>query len=353
MTLQPLLTWMNEHQASDLHLKLGAPPVFRIHGRLAPQPDGQALTVEALDRMLEEVTTPEQRAAFEQSHELDFSHEVSQQARYRVNVAYQRGSVSLSLRRIDLQVPTLEELALPEVCGQLALKRQGLVLVTGPTGSGKSTTLAAMIEHINQKEARRIVTIEDPIEYIYRDAASLITQREVGRDTQGFAIATRQALRQDPDVILVGEMRDQDTMAACLTAAETGHLVMSTLHTNSGPQTIDRIVDSFPAHQQGQIRMQLSLTLEGVLSQALLTRLDGNGRLPVLEVMLATSAIRNLIREGKTHQMATVIESSRQAGMQTMDQALETLYRRGMVSIDGALAQARDADALQASLARG
>ena len=353
MKLQALLDWMTEQQASDLHLKLGSPPVFRVHGRLAAQPGASTLTTDSLEALLDDITSPEQRAAFERNHELDFSFEVSDQARYRVNLGLQRGSVGVSLRRIDLQVPTLAELHLPAACEQLAMKRQGLILVTGPTGSGKSTTLAAMIDHINRSAARRIITIEDPIEYIYQDAASLITQREVGRDTHDFAIAARQALRQDPDVILVGEMRDQETMAACLTAAETGHLVLSTLHTNSGPQTIDRIVDSFPAHQQGQIRMQLSLTLEAVLSQALLARLDGTGRLPAVEVMLANNAIRNLIREGKTHQMANVLESSRQSGMQTMDQALETLYRTGLISIEEALAQARDADALRGNLAQG
>jgi twitching motility protein PilT len=241
-----------------------------------------------------------------------------------------------------LDIPELDALGLPPLCGELALKQQGLILVTGPTGSGKSTTLAAMIQHINQTEARRIVTVEDPVEYIYRDQKSVITQREIGRDTHSFAMATRQALRQDPDVILVGEMRDAETMAACLTAAETGHLVLSTLHTNNGPQTIDRIVDSFPPHQQTQVRMQLSLTLEAVISQRLLPRADGPGRIPAVELMLANSAIRNLTREGKTHQMANAIQTGRDAGMQSMDQALSDLVRAGRIRLEDAEALAGD-----------
>ncbi len=254
------------------------------------------------------------------------------------------GSLSLSFRRIALQIPALEALGLPALCGELAERPQGLVLVTGPTGSGKSTTLAAMIDHINQTQRRRIVTVEDPVEYIYQDQLSVITQREIGRDTLSFSGATRQALRQDPDVILVGEMRDLETMAACLTAAETGHLVLSTLHTNSGPQTIDRIVDAFPPYQQSQVRMQLSLTLAAVISQHLFARADGAGRVAAVELMLANTAIRNLIREGKTHQMLNVIQTGRNAGMQTMDQALADLTRSGRIELQDAQAHASDVD---------
>ncbi|MGA9532056.1 MAG: type IV pilus twitching motility protein PilT [Anaerolineales bacterium] len=350
MTLETLLTSMNDTGASDLHLKVDSPPVLRVDGELHPIAGVPALTGEEVLAVFRQLTDESQREAFEAARELDFSYEGAR-ARFRVNASMQRGTISLALRRLSLQIPTLEQLNLPPICAELAVNRQGLVLLTGPTGSGKSTTLAAMIEHINRTEARRVVTIEDPIEYVHSDQRSIITQREVGRDTNSFAMATRQALRQDPDVILVGEMRDRETMAACLTAAETGHLVLSTLHTNSGPETIDRIVDTFPAHQQGQIRMQLSLTLVAALSQALLPRLDGQGRVPALEIMIASNAIRNLIREGKTHQMAGVMQTARQSGMQTMDQALVDLYRQGLIDIDSARSYAHDASSLQALLA--
>lgn len=353
MDIHKLLRVMTEAQASDLHLKEGAPPVLRVYGELRPIESAPPLDKIMLRTAFEQLTSEAQRETFEQTLELDFSYQIPGQGRYRINVSQQRGSLSLALRRIALQVPSLDELELPAVCKDLALKRQGLILLTGPTGSGKSTTLAAMIDHINRHKAVRIVTIEDPIEYIYQDRKAMITQREIGRDTHDFATATRQSLRQDPDVILVGEMRDRETMAACLTAAETGHLVMSTLHTNSGPQTVDRIVDTFPDHQQGQIRMQISMSLEAALSQALLPRLDGQGRLPAVEVMLANSAIRNLIREGKTHQMESVIQTNRQNGMQTMDQALQELYRAGRIDIETALAHAQDADAFRSALAAG
>jgi twitching motility protein PilT len=251
-----------------------------------------------------------------------------------------------------MDIPGIDELGLPQICEELALNKQGLVLVTGPTGSGKSTTLASMIEFLNQHEARRIITIEDPIEYLYQDKQSFITQRELGSDTASFAVAAKQALRQDPDVILVGEMRDPETMAACLTAAETGHLVMSTLHTNNAPQSIDRIVDSFPPYQQNQIRMQLSLTLLAVLSQRLLARQDGSGRVAVVEVMIANNAIRNLIREGKTHQMMNTMQTGVDQGMQTMERALQLSYQAGQISLEEALAHANDKKALQASIDR-
>jgi twitching motility protein PilT len=350
MTLETLLMSMNNSNASDLHLKVNSPPILRVDGELQPIGGVPLMTRDDVRSVFQQLTREDQREAFKSEHELDFSYEGSQ-ARYRVNASLQRGTISLALRRISLQAPSLEQLNLPPICGELALNRQGLILLTGPTGSGKSSTLAAMIEHINHSQARRVVTIEDPIEYVHEDQRCVITQREVGRDTHGFAMATRQALRQDPDVILVGEMRDVETMAACLTAAETGHLVLSTLHTNSGPETIDRIVDSFPAYQQAQIRMQLSLTLLAALSQALLPRLDGHGRMPAIEIMIANNAIRNLIREGKTHQMAGVMQTARKSGMQTMDQALEQLYRDGLIDIDTARSFAHDAGSLQTLLA--
>jgi len=347
MELAQLLHTLTELDASDLHLKVGSPPFLRVHGDLQPMAGAEAWTEADIRRAFDSVTEPTQRQTFEAQWELDFSYQLADEVRFRVNAARERSRLSLSFRRIPLEIPALDLLGLPPLCSTLALRRRGLILVTGPTGSGKSTTLAAMIDHLNHQEARRVVTIEDPIEYLYRDDRCVITQRELGTDTRSFATAARQALRQDPDVLLVGEMRDAETIAACLTAAETGHLVLSTLHTNSGPQTIDRIVDVFPPHQQGQVRMQLSLTLEAVLAQLLLPRSDGQGRVPVVEVMLASAAIRNLIREGKTHQMASVIQTGAQIGMQTIDQSLRELVRAGRLRPETALEYASGPDALR------
>jgi twitching motility protein PilT len=343
-----LLELMHERQASDLHLKVGAPPVLRIHGELAPIPDAPVTDRTAIEAAFAHLASDDLRQQFQSQLELDFSFELPGRARFRINASRQQGELSLAIRRISLAIPALEELGLPAICATLALKRRGLILVTGPTGSGKSTTLAAMIDHLNRRQARRIITIEDPIEYHYQDQRSFITQRELGRDTRSFAIATKYALRQDPDVILVGEMRDPDTIAACLTAAETGHLVMSTLHTNSCPQTIDRIVDSFAPHQQGQIRMQLSLTLEAVLAQTLLPRLGGDGRVAAVEVMLLNPAVRNLIREGKTHQIMNVIQTGAQSGMQTLEHSLRSLADQGLIDRQMALEYALDPDSLRA-----
>ena len=261
MKVDGLLKAAVDREASDLHLRAGAPPVLRVNGTLVPLDNGQGtLSPEDTEHAFREVTSEQHRAMFAEGNELDFHYALPELARFRVNASMQRGSISLAFRRIGLAIPTIDELNLPPICKSLALKPRGLILVTGPTGSGKSTTLAAMVQHLNHSEARVIVTIEDPIEYLYQDERCVITQREVGRDTQSFAGALRSALRQDVNVILVGEMRDPDTMAACLTAAETGHLVLSTLHTSSAPMTIDRIIDVFPPHQQAQIRMQLSLT---------------------------------------------------------------------------------------------
>ena len=350
MNILDLFQLMDEKQASDIHLKSNAVPIMRIHGVLTPVADANPLTHQDLKTAFITMTSEGQQEEFQSSKELDFSYQTKGGVRFRVNASMQKGEISLALRRVAEEIPSLEMLGLPTICGELALKKQGLVLVTGPTGSGKSTTLASMIEHLNQREARRIVTIEDPIEYLYQDKHSFITQRELGSDTKSFATAAKQTLRQDPDVILVGEMRDPDTMAACITAAETGHLVMSTLHTNNAPQSIDRIVDSFPPYQQNQIRMQLSLTLLAILAQRLLPRLDGGGRVPAVEVMVANTAIRNLIREGKTHQMITVMETGLEQGMQTLERALKGLYQQGVITLDDALAHANDEKAFQTSL---
>ena len=355
MQIDELLKIAVQRQASDLHVRAGAPPILRIHGDLIPVGDGHAtaLSPEETTQAFKDVTRDGLRKDFALSRELDFHYEVPNLARFRVNASVQRGSISLAFRRIGLDIPSIEELNLPSICGSLALKPRGLILVTGPTGSGKSTTLASMIQHLNQQEARIVVTIEDPIEYLHEDQRCVITQREVGRDTESFATALRSALRQDVDVILVGEMRDPETMAACLTAAETGHLVLSTLHTSSASMTIDRVIDVFPPHQQEQIRMQLSLTLEAVLSQTLLPRIDVEGRVPAVEIMLSNTAVRNLIREGKTHQMPNVIQTSVEAGMQSQERSLHGLLQKNMISMEAALAAANDPEALKALVTRG
>ena len=353
MDIKALLNFTAEIGASDLHLRAGSPPIYRVHGKLVPASDQEPLTEDATIQAFEQISDNGTRQRFAANKDLDFSYTLTDTARYRVNASLQRGSISLAFRRIAVVVPTIDELELPGICKTLALKPRGLILVTGPTGSGKSTTLAAMIEHLNQHEARLIVAIEDPIEFIYRDKRCVITQREIGKDTQSFATALRAALRQDVDVILVGEMRDPETMAACLTAAETGHLVLSTLHTRSAPSTIDRIIDSFPPHQQAQIRMQLSLTLEAILSQTLIPRLDAEGRVAAVEVMLANAAIRNLIREGRTHQMNSVLQTGVQEGMQTLEQALKDLYRRQAITLDDACAAAHDEQGLRALIEQG
>jgi twitching motility protein PilT len=350
MNILDLFELMEQKGASDLHLKSAAVPVLRINGDLVPVPGLNPLSAQDLKSAFQAMTTQSQQEDFHNNKELDFSHQTRQGVRFRVNASLQKGEISLALRQVAQEIPSLDSLGLPEICQALALKKQGLVLVTGPTGSGKSTTLAAMIDHLNLREARRIVTVEDPIEYLYQDKQSFITQRELGSDTNSFATAAKQALRQDPDVILVGEMRDPETMAACITAAETGHLVMSTLHTNNAPQSIDRIVDSFPPYQQNQIRMQLSLTLLAILSQRLLPRLDGQGRVPVVEVMVANNAIRNLIREGKTHQMISIMQTGADQGMQTIDRALQRAYQQGLISLEDALPLVTDEKGFRSSL---
>ena len=349
MNILDLLPVMEQQGASDLHLKTNAVPLMRINGSLTPVPGSDPVSAQDLLVAFQFITSKEQQTEFSLKKELDFSYQTLEGIRFRVNAGLQKGEISLALRRVALEIPTLEQLGLPLICQDLSLKKQGLVLVTGPTGSGKSTTLAAMIEYLNQQDARRIITIEDPIEYLYQDKLSFITQRELGSDTNSFATAAKQTLRQDPDVILVGEMRDPETMAACITAAETGHLVMSTLHTNSAPQSIDRIVDAFPPYQQNQVRMQLSLTLLAVLAQRLIPKLGG-GRVAVVEVMLANSAIRNLIREGKTHQMGSIMQTGTEAGMQTMERALQKSVQDGLISLEDALNHANDKKTLQAFL---
>ncbi|MBI2247823.1 MAG: type IV pilus twitching motility protein PilT [Armatimonadetes bacterium] len=343
---------MHQRSASDLHLKVGNHPLLRVHGRLEPQTDLPRLDSATARALIESMMTEAQLEKFQTMLELDFAYSLPGVSRFRVNVYQQRGSMGAAIRAVPMGVPTIDQLALPPVVKQLADLPRGLVLVTGPTGSGKSTTLAAIINHVNQTRAVHIMTIEDPIEYLHRDAKSAINQREIGMDTLSFANALRHVLRQDPDVILIGEMRDLETISTAVTAAETGHLVFATLHTQSAAQTIDRIIDVFPAHQQSQIRMQLSVALEGVLSQTLLPRADGAGRVAAIEVMLASGAIRNLIREGKTHQLPSAIMSGGKEGMQTLDQALRTLVEQKKVTYEEAAAKASSAKDFAALMGR-
>jgi len=340
-------------EASDIHLKVGRPPVLRVHGKLVPVARYDPLDAEDVVRLYHQVTDTEQRARFEREKELDLAYELVGVARFRINVARQRHSITMVMRRLSAAIPTMEELLLPPICKELIVRPRGLILATGPTGSGKTTTLAAMIEYLNQRFARRIVTCEDPIEYVFEDKRCFITQRELGGDTLTFASALKHALRQDPDVILVGEMRDLETISAALTAAETGHLVLSTLHTAGAAQTVDRIIDVYPPHQQQHVRIMLADILEGVLSQALLPTIDGGGRVAAVGVMIATTAVRSLIREGKTHQLAGTIETSQRMGMKTLDQALAELYQRRLISREHVLAQSANPAHLRTLLGSG
>jgi twitching motility protein PilT len=303
--------------------------------------------------MLPVVAADHERKRFEEERELDNALDIASVGRFRVNVAFERGHPYFSFRLVNDTVMTMDELRLPSVCERLTQLPRGLVLVTGPTGSGKSTTLAAMIQRINERDARHVITIEDPIEFVHHNKNSIIEQREVGVDTRSFAEALRRALRQDPDVILVGEMRDLDTMAAAITAAETGHLVFATLHTPDAPQTIDRIVDAFPAHQQQQMRLQLSMVIEAIVAQVLVPTVGEGGRIAACEVMLGTPAVRNLIREAKTHQLPNIIATGAQTGMKTLDQALAELVRERAIAEETAYAYARMPEELGRLLGSG
>ena len=352
MDINSILHLVAERKASDLHLRVPSPPVLRLNGALVPVGEWQQMTAEDTKEVFESITSESQRDTFYRELELDLAYSVAGLGRFRVNVSLQRGTFSLSFRPVPLHIPSIDELNLPEVCKSLILRSKGLVLVTGPTGSGKSTTLAAMIDYLNECECRNVITIEDPIEFLHSNKKCLIAQRDLGDDTRSFATALRHVLRQDPDVVMLGEMRDLDTIATAITAAETGHLVLGTLHTTSAPQTIDRIIDVFPPNQQQQIRMQLSLVLEGVISQVLLPRADGGGRVAAFEVMVATPAIKNLIREGKTFQISSYLQTGGQYGMQTLDQALQALVEKGLVTIDEALMRTSTPDELRSVVQR-
>jgi twitching motility protein PilT len=337
MLLQEMLDIVVEKKASDLHLIRGVPPTIRIDGDLSFLVK-DPLTEQEINDYLEQIVSDRvKREKFLVERELDFAYEMKGKARFRINAYFQRDSMAFSIRHLVATIPKLEDLNLPEVLKDLVRKPNGLVLVTGPTGSGKSTTLAAMIDRINELRSVHVVTVEDPIEYVYVPKKSIISQREVGDDTLSFNNALRHVLRQDPDVILIGEMRDQETMQAAITAAETGHLVFSTLHTTSAAQTIDRIIDVFPPYQQSQIRSQLATTLQAVVTQRLLKRTDAKGRIPVTEVMVATAAVRNLIREGKTYQLYSTIELGSEYGMHTTEQKLNKLLLQKAIRWDDAI----------------
>lgn len=339
--IDDLLRTAVARDASDIHIKAESPPLFRIYGELIPT-DLPPLSPEEARRLSYAVLSPEEREHFERHWELDMGYSIEGLARFRVNVMVQRGMVGSVFRVIPLKIQTIADLGLPEVCQYFAERPRGLILVTGPAGCGKSTTQAAMVDHVNAHEPVHIVTVEDPIEFTHKPKLAVVTQRELGRDTRSFANALKYVLRQDPDVILVGEMRDLETVQLAIRAAETGHLVIGTLHTTDAVQTVDRVIDIFPTHQQQQIRMQLSVNLLGVVSQILIRRADGRGRVAAFETLVAISSVRNSIRERKTHQIASVIQTGAAHGMVTLDQSIAHLVRSGLVTYEEGLAKAKD-----------
>ena len=342
-----LLRLAKEENASDLHLAVGSSPLVRINGSLGPADGMNPASPEEISEAFIHLTTPEQREEFQHTLELDFGYTLPGVGRLRCNVAQQRGAISFALRLLPPVIPTIDEMELPQVCKELALRPRGLVIVSGPTGSGKTTTLAAMINHINANRTCHVVTIEDPVEYNHPNIKSAITQRELGSDTLSFANALKHVLRQDPDVILVGEMRDLETAAAVLTVAETGHLVLSTGHAPSAAQAIERVVDLFPPHEHYLAQARLASLIIGVLCQTLVPRADGSGRMAAVEIMLGSSAVSNLIREGKIYQLPNVIRTSNQEGMKTLDQALVSLYLKGIISGESLIKFCQSKDAVE------
>ncbi len=327
-----VLTRMADERASDVHLSPGFAPAIRVRGQIVGLEEYGPLSSQDTRDTVYSMLNDDQRKRFELHKQLDLAYAVPGVSRFRVNCFFQRGAISAAFRRIPHEIPKLDELGLPKVLGDFTRKPRGLILVTGPTGSGKSTSLAAMLDIINSERDEHILTIEDPIEFLHSHKRCIVNQREIGADAEDFALALKSALREDPDVILVGEMRDLETMSTALTAAETGHLVFATLHTQSTAQTVDRIIDIFPAEQQSQVRMQLSIGLQGIVTQQLLPTADGRGRVAACEVLVPTPAVRNLIREGKTHQIYSAIQTSGSLGMQTMDAHLAQLVRMGRIS---------------------
>jgi twitching motility protein PilT len=363
MNFNEILILATDLGVSDVHITVNSAPIFRLNGVLAAfdSPDfkeklgAQAAGISKLlpadtELLARQIMTEDQYKLFEQKGELDFSYAIPDVSRYRVNIFKQQGNVSVVVRVISSMVLRLKDLGLPGTLENLTNLPRGMVLVTGPTGSGKSTTLAAMLDLINSESSRHIITLEDPIEFVHQHKKSIVNQREIGHDTNSFASALRAAMREDPDVILVGEMRDPETISIAITAAETGHLVFGTLHTSSAPQTIDRIIDVFPPHQQQQIRVQLGNSIQGIISQILIPRMDKPGRIAAVEILVATPAIRNLIREGKTHQILSQIQTGVKFGMQSMDAALKNLCFLGQISKEDALSRALDPETLSKML---
>jgi len=335
----------------DLHLQVGQPPMIRLkNGDIAPMDSKELLTKEDVEGVIAAITTDEQRERFKKDFELDFSYHIGKVSRFRVNIFQEKNGPAIAFRMIAEEIPTLDELGLGDMAKFLAMQPNGLVLVTGPTGMGKSTTMASIIDYINANRKAHIITIEDPIEFVYKSKQSLVTQREVNNHTHSFANAIRAALREDPDVVMVGEMRDLETIAAAITLAETGHLVFSTLHTSDAAHTIDRVIDVFPPYQQQQIRAQLAGTLKGVISQILVPRADGAGRVAARETMVVNDAVRNCISKGETHQIYSVMQIGAQEGMVLMDKSLEDLARAGLITADEALSKATDPQYLQSRL---
>jgi twitching motility protein PilT len=347
VSVQELLVQVLSMDASDLHITAAAPPTVRLHGDLKPLSQYPPLEPEQLRRMIYAILTQRQRERLEQELELDMSYSLPGKGRFRVNVYFQRDAIGAAFRLIPFSIRTVEELGLPPHMTDFARLPRGLVLVTGPTGSGKSTTLAALVDVVNTELEVHIMTVEDPIEYLHRHKRAVVNQREVGSDTHSFANALKHVLRQDPDVVLVGEMRDLETIQTAITAAETGHLVFATLHTQDAPQTIDRIIDAFPSFQQQQVRVQLSTTLQGIVTQQLLQTWDGKSRVAAAEIMVATPAIRNLIRESKVHQIYSAMQAGGRYGMRTMDQALAHLVREGKVAMELARQRCHDPQELE------
>jgi len=352
MEINNILQYCVQYQASDVHLNVGVPPYLRYFGKLLPIPETQVLTPEAVKELIMPIINEQQRELVEVDRELDFSYATTNGARFRVNVYHEKGNLAAALRYIPPTIKSISELGLPEILGDLTLLKQGLILVTGPTGHGKTTSLAAMIDKINKERAEHIVTIEDPIEFVHKNIKSVISQREMHADTHSWGVALRSVLREDSNVVLIGEMRDYETIEAALTVAETGHLVFATLHTNSAPQTIDRIVDVFPEEQQQQVRSQLAATLEAVLSLRLLPS-ESKGRVPVMEILLGTQAVRSTIRDGKTHMLTNVMQTSVDSGMRTLEMALAEAYEAKLITLEVAREYAQNLEELNRLVSKG
>lgn len=333
LNIQSLLQQAYDEKASDLHVTLGIPPVYRVNGQLK-QYGNVSVTAEMITQMLKDIVPAYKATEFEEKGETDFNYALKDLCRFRINAYHQRNVGAIAARLISSEIPTIDSLNMPKVLYDLAEKPQGLILVTGPTGSGKSTTLAAMINYINETKSKHIITLEDPIEYLHTHKKSVVNQREIGIDTSSFANGLRASLRQDPDIILVGEMRDLETISTAITAAETGHLVFATLHTSSAPTTIDRIIDVFPPHQQGQIRIQLANVLQGIISQRLFIRKDKAGRVAATEILVSVPAVTNLIRNEKIHQIPSIMQTNRALGMHTLETSIQALVSSGKVSLE-------------------